>query len=222
MDNRLFAIARLLKNEETVADIGTDHGFLPIFLIENGYSKTVIASDIKEKPLAVAKKNITKKGVANKVLLRLSSGFENYKETEFTAAAIAGMGGDTIAEIIENGKDKIKNKKLVLNPVSKSNVLLTYLNNNGFAVENHFAVEDNKRLYEIIVAKTSRIKKETDIIFDLVGKLDFTNPVNQKLINKKRTTLIKKIKSIEKVERKQEELKKETARLAELNKRMGK
>ena len=103
-NSRLLLVAEMLEYADVVADIGTDHALLPVYLIKNNMAKRVLACDIAEGPLSVAKKNIIKAGVADKVLLRLANGLEKVLPLECNAVTIAGMGGETIAEIIDKAK----------------------------------------------------------------------------------------------------------------------
>ena len=203
MDNRLLFVAKLIDGVNTVCDIGTDHAFLPIYLIENNKAKRVIASDINLAPLNVGQKNVIKAGVADKIELRLSCGFENYKVNEFDLAVIAGMGGETIAEIIDNAKIPL-NMPLILQPMTCCDRLIDYLNDNGFGIIEHIAVKSDGRIYNIIKVIKNGEKNDSPI-FNIVGKLDKTDPVALELLNKKLKSLIKMVNAIKGVERRQQE-----------------
>ena len=220
MDKRLCAIAEYLRGQHTVADIGTDHALLPIFLIKNGYAQKVIASDINEKPLLKGKENLVKQGVADSVELRLCSGLDGFTSDEFNAAVIAGMGAETIIEILEAGKGVLQNKKLVLNPVSKSNLLLNYLNNGEYRVLNHNAVMSGGRIYEIITVKKENAKKNDDPLFNVLGKLDLLDSAAKKLAVKKRAVIKKMADEIKNVAIKSDEYKKAEELLKLLDERI--
>ena len=206
MDNRLLFVAGLINGANTVCDVGTDHALLPIYLIENKKAKRVIASDINAAPLNVGQTNVIKAGVADKIELRLSCGFENYKENEFDLAVIAGMGGETIAEIINKATIPL-NMPLILQPMTCCDRLINFLNSNGFGILEHIAVKSEGRIYNIIkVIKNG--EKSNNPIYNIVGKLDKAEPVANELINKKLKSLIKMAKAIKGVERKQQEYKK--------------
>ena len=206
MDNRLLFVAGLIENVNTVCDIGTDHAFLPIYLIENKKAKRVIASDINAAPLLVGQTNVIKAGVADKIELRLSCGFENYTPKEFDLAVIAGMGGETIAEIINNAKIPLT-MPLILQPMTCSDRLIDYLNANGFGILKHIAVKSEGRIYNIIkVIKNG--EKNNNPIYNIVGKLDKTDEVALELLNKKLKSITKMANAIKGVERKQQEYQK--------------
>ena len=130
---RISAIASLVQKDSHVADIGADHGRLSIYLRQNGIAKSVIATDLRQKPLQNAVKNITAAGVDG-IQTRLCDGFDKICPNEIDTAVIAGMGGEVIAGIIDRAPFIAQNKiKLVLQPMSSAEALRKYLLENGFA-----------------------------------------------------------------------------------------
>ena len=101
---RLSTIASLVPKGAFVCDVGTDHGFLPIFLMESGKARGVIATDINEKPLKKAKENLKKTGTEG-ITLRLCDGLSGIKKGDADTVIIAGMGGEVISGILERGKE---------------------------------------------------------------------------------------------------------------------
>ena len=95
LNKRLIKAAEMLGDVKSVADIGTDHAFLPIYLIREGICERVIACDIAEGPLSVAATNITKYGLLGKIELRLADGLKGLKPMEVRGITILGMGGET-------------------------------------------------------------------------------------------------------------------------------
>ena len=102
LSQRLQAIAQFVPQGAQVADIGTDHGFLPCYLVQCGQADRVIACDINEQPLAVAQKNIADSQVGEKVLTRLGDGLQVIAPGEVNVVTIAGMGGALMAEILND------------------------------------------------------------------------------------------------------------------------
>ena len=92
LSKRLKAVASLVKKGASVADVGTDHGYIPVYLIENDIVSSAIAMDINEKPLASCQALVKSKGLENKIQTRLSNGLENLKRGECDTVIIAGMG----------------------------------------------------------------------------------------------------------------------------------
>ena len=94
--------AELITTCKKLADIGTDHAYIPVYALQNDLAETVVASDINEGPLNNAAKTVKQYGFEDRVVLRLSDGLENIEETEADAVVIAGMGGELIAKIISD------------------------------------------------------------------------------------------------------------------------
>ena len=136
LDSRLSAVASFVRNGRRVADIGTDHGYLIAFLIENGFSPGGIAADINKGPLENARKTLDNAGLSDKAKLILSDGLENIPETECEDIVIAGMGGNLIAEILSSC-EWICNEDLhiIAQPMSHAEVLREYFVNNGFVIQ---------------------------------------------------------------------------------------
>ena len=103
MSDRLVKIASKVDKGSRVADVGTDHGYVPIYLALNGVAESAVAMDVNEGPLDRAQQNIIKMGVADKVSVRLSDGLDKLKEGEADTVIIAGMGGKLTIRILENG-----------------------------------------------------------------------------------------------------------------------
>lgn len=150
---RLKYISELVSDGKKIADIGTDHGYIPISLLLDKKISFAILSDINRGPLNNAKKEVTKNNVQNYVDLRLGSGMETLRDGEVDQVIIAGMGGILISDIIEKKIELSKNlDKLILQPMQAPEELRRYLSKNGFKIiDEHFVREDH-RIYEIIEA----------------------------------------------------------------------
>ncbi len=172
---RLQMVFESVPIDSVVADIGTDHAFLPITLIKNKRAKKVIACDISKGPLAVAEKNVKLSGVSN-IELRLSDGLEAINKGEVQVVTIAGMGGDLISGII-NKAEWLKEcgTRLVLQPMSSADSLREYLYNNRFEILSETAVFDSGRVYSIIVAQYSGKAKKLTYAKKHIGELDKDN-----------------------------------------------
>lgn len=130
-------------------DIGTDHGYLPIWLLQNKKIISAVAADINKEPLASAVQNAKKYNIEIKTVL--SNGFENIEKTDFNCVCIAGMGGELIANIIENGKILIdENDCLILQAMTKASKLREYLFENGFSIESEEAVFHKGKIYSVM------------------------------------------------------------------------
>ena len=151
-DNRLLTCAKLVKGEKAV-DVGTDHGYLAVYLISQGICSKVIACDVNEKPLNAAKKTVEKSGFKDNVEIVLSDGLDNVKSDGVTDVVMAGMGGELIVRLIEKCpwlKDKNNSVNLVLQPMTKSQTLRKWLYDNGFSVAEELACEDGGFVYSVM------------------------------------------------------------------------
>lgn len=154
LDNRLKLCAEMVSGEGTVCDVGTDHAMLAAELINSGKCSRVIASDIKEGPLESARRTVEKYGISDKVEIVLSDGLDNVSLEGVTDVVIAGMGGETIADIIDSCKDLMySDVRLILQPMTKVEELRRRLYYSGYSVEEERAVEDGERLYTVLLAR---------------------------------------------------------------------
>lgn len=145
---RLEAVASFITPGMRVADIGTDHGLLPIYLRMNKVSPIVIASDLRPGPLESAKRNAARIGVDG-ISFRLCSGLTDILPEEADAVVIAGMSGETIQSILEDAGWDWTNKRLVLAANTKHPELLTWLYENGLHVEGEKVPEEHGRVYRV-------------------------------------------------------------------------
>ena len=124
LDNRLKMCAEMVSGKGIACDVGTDHAYLAAELIQSGKCEKVIASDVKVGPLGAAQRTVEKYDIADKVELVRSDGLENVPLEGVSDIVIAGMGGETIVEILHKC-DKLAESdiRLILQPMTKSEVL---------------------------------------------------------------------------------------------------
>lgn len=170
LKNRLYTVSTLVPNGARVADIGCDHGHLPIYLICEGIASFCIASDKKENPLSSAKANIEKVGLC--IETRLGSGLSTIDDGEVDCITIAGMGGEVIASILE-AAPWVKDEKytLVLQPMTSADALRRYLCEKGFSIQREIACVENRKVYSVIKAVYTGDCVIPDEFFCRVGKL---------------------------------------------------
>ena len=150
ISDRLLACAGFVAPGARVADIGCDHGYLSIHLLINGIASSCIASDINEGPLNSAIRNARKFGVSDKVTFHLSDGVRGIPR-DFDTLVCAGMGGDTMVHILEEAPWlKKESYRLVLQCQSKTPMLRTYLNENGWRITKETALRDGRHLYTVM------------------------------------------------------------------------
>ena len=147
---RLIACCEYISQGMRVADIGCDHGYLGIHLLQNEIASFVIASDINEGPLQSAVNNAKKYAVSDKIAFYLSDGARNIPH-DFDALVCAGMGADTIVSILDHAS-WLKNKKyrLILQCQSKTPYLRQYLSDNGYHIEKEKVLRDGRFLYTVM------------------------------------------------------------------------
>lgn len=153
ISKRLSAAAQFVRSGAIVADIGTDHGYLPIFLAEQGKITKAIAADINVGPLNSAKENIRKNNLENIIDTYLTDGLNGIEKYAPTDVVICGMGGELIARIIEDAPFvKDSEIRLVLQPMTMIKELREYLKNGFLTIAEDIVFEDGK-LYQIICAE---------------------------------------------------------------------
>ncbi len=151
---RLQAISDLILPCITLADIGTDHGYVPIYCIKNGLAKTAIACDVRPGPLKIARANIEKFGMSGQIETRLSNGLEKLSPCEADTIVIAGMGGPLILEILNAGMEKIGgNTTLILQPMIAVSEVRRYLCKNGFIILNEALAKEEHKIYNVLAVR---------------------------------------------------------------------
>ena len=149
---RLLACAQLVPPCRRAADVGCDHGYLAIHLLQSGAVESVIASDINEMPLQSALHNAVRYGVREKMSFYLSVGVRNIPR-DFDCLICAGMGGDTMVSILEAAPWLRSDQyTLILQCQSKTPLLRRYLSGNGWAIDRETILRDGKFLYTVIRA----------------------------------------------------------------------
>lgn len=152
LSNRLALAAEFTTDGKIIADIGTDHGSLPIFLVGSGKCPSAVAADLRKGPLESAKSNIEAAGLSDKIVTRLSDGLCGIGPDEFDEAVMAGMGGILICGILENCPYR-NDKAFVLQPMSDPDTVRSWLYANGFDITKEKAVCEGKRVYVVMRAE---------------------------------------------------------------------
>ena len=175
LTHRLSAAASLVKGGGIVADIGTDHGYLPIYLIQSGKIQKAIAADIGKMPLENARKSVAQYELSDKIELRLSDGLNSFSENEVDEIVFAGMGGTLIAEKLKE-TPWIKNSKLhfVFQPQSRAEDLREFLFANGFEIGEEIATREGNRFYIALDASYTGKVCDFTVADCFLGKLPKT------------------------------------------------
>ena len=185
---RLKAIVNMIEKCDSVIDVGTDHGYVPIYLVKNGVIKSAIASDINKGPVEKARNNITLNNASAQISYRLGSGLSTVNNGEAQIAIIAGMGGNLIRGILEADLDLVEQfKYMILQPVQNAEVLREYLYITGYNIIDEEICNDDGKFYEIIKVKYDTKPIILDSIYYEISKilLDKKDPVMQSFIEYK-------------------------------------
>lgn len=172
LSKRLQKAAELVKPNEKLLDIGSDHAYLPIYLVEENIVPEAIAGEVTQLPYENAMEQVRIHGLTEKISTRLGSGFDVLADgEEVGTAVICGMGGALIADIIEKGMQDYKigeNTRLILQPNNNQSALRKLLMEQQFKIDDEVIVKENRKYNEIIVASRSPEVvhySEEDLIF---------------------------------------------------------
>lgn len=187
LSSRLQAIADFVPQNTIVGDIGTDHGYIPVYLIENGIAKKVIATDLSENSLEKIEQFVNERKLENHVDIRLGDGLETLKPFEIDTVVIAGMGGLLIRDILDKDiekRDSITN--FILQPNIATKELRKYLYDNNFEIIDEKLIKEDNKFYEIIFAKKGKSYIEHDIYYDMgINLILNKDPILKKFLEEK-------------------------------------
>ena len=164
ISNRLRTVSSFVRDGAILADIGTDHAYLPIYLALKNRIKSAYASDVNKGPLDRALENIKKFNLEDIISTSIANGLDGIEKFAPTDITICGMGGELIAKIIDSSEYvKNKNVRLILQPMTCVKELREYLQNGFFTIDENVVYEDDK-LYQIIcVEYDAKVHKLSDI-----------------------------------------------------------
>lgn len=160
ISKRLELVASFVPQGAILLDVGSDHAYLPIELVERGKIKSAIAGEVVEGPYQSAVKNVEAHGLKEKIQVRLANGLAAFEEADqVSVITIAGMGGRLIARILEEGLDKLANvERLILQPNNREDDLRIWLQDNGFQIVAESILEEAGKFYEILVVEAGQMK----------------------------------------------------------------
>lgn len=180
LSNRLLEIVNFVPQSSIVADIGTDHGYIPVYLVEQGISNRVIATDISKKSLEKTIEYVRELGLEKNIETRLGDGFKVIKEDEVDTAIIAGMGGILMGDILGESVEVIDSiTHFIFQPMVASCELRRYLVKNGFQIIDEGLAKEDDKFYEIIYARRGKSSEIDEVNYE----------IGQRLIEKKHPLL---------------------------------
>lgn len=169
---RLTQIADFVPIGSVVADIGTDHGFLAIHLIDTGRSPRVVGSDINTGPYHIARRAILSRGLEKQIELRLGDGLKVLTLGEVDVVVLAGMGGHTICDVLTAGQPVLAAiKRLVLQPMRDVVLVRRWLWEHGWGLADEELVHEDRHYYVILAAEPGQEKNDDDFILEVGPRL---------------------------------------------------
>lgn len=154
LDRRLKRVVDFIPVGSILADIGSDHAYVPCYVVQQGIVNRAIAGEVNQGPMEAAKAQVDLIGAADQIDVRLGDGLAVLKEDEATCISICGMGGSLIRSILEAGRDKLGTvERLILQPNVDGQQVREWLLESGFVLAMETIVEENDKVYEILVGE---------------------------------------------------------------------
>jgi len=172
LSERMLMAAKMVRNGSTVADIGTDHAYLPAYLVLGGIVPKALACDVRKGPLDNAKKTVELYGIEDKITLRLSDGFDEIEPFEADDFVMCGMGGTLMEQLVSRAywlKDK--SKRIIVQPQSHAEDIRRFFVENGFEILFEDACIDGGKLYCAMAAEYTGKITEKKASYIYTGEL---------------------------------------------------
>lgn len=175
LSSRLKAVADMVPNGAKICDVGTDHGYVPAYLVQNGICPSAVACDVNVAPLKSCEFLVKECGLSDKIKCVLSNGFDDVDSNDFDVAILAGMGGELISDILSRCSKK-EQKSFIINPMTHSELVRKWLFDNKFEIVRDIVIPDGKHHYNIIFAKYSGFEAQKTISDYYLGEInDFSD-----------------------------------------------
>ncbi len=196
LSKRLQAVADLVTTGNRVCDVGTDHAYIPIFLVQNHRIPAALAMDVNEGPLLRAREHILEEKMDNYIVTRRSDGLKWLKTGEAETIIIAGMGGGLVLRILEESFGKLEAvKELILQPQSDIEQVRRYVEDKGFEIVQNLIVYEDGKYYFMFRCVHSGEQREPNrkIIYDRYGKqlIQQNHPVLRAFLEKEESQLFR-------------------------------
>ncbi len=181
LSERLRTVAGMVTVGNAVCDVGCDHGFVPIYLVQQGISPKVIAMDLREGPLRAAREHVAAYGLEGQIVTRLSDGLHNYEKNEADTLICAGMGGGLMMRILAENREKTDSfRELILQPQSEVEKFRRFLRESGYRILDEEMLREDGKFYQAIRAASAgngECGKEARIDEELCKLQDRYGPV---------------------------------------------
>lgn len=172
LGKRLAVLASFVLPQSCIADIGTDHAYLPIYLCTHGICRAAVAVDVHAGPYQAAKETLRRLGLSDQIALRLGDGLQVVAAGEVDTVIIAGMGGTTMLDILQ-AKPEVTTAltRLILQPMNAAATLRQWLVQHGWYIVQEELVEEDGKLYEIIVAEPGPCESMEEVLYEIGPRL---------------------------------------------------
>lgn len=169
------------------ADIGTDHAYIPIYLVCSGICGRAVCTDIKDGPLRRAAKNIEMYGLQQRIALKKGSGLAPISGMGVGCAIMSGMGGFLICGMLEESKETARSiERFILQPMQEPDEVRKYLYRNDYSICDEKLVKDGNRIYQVMSVTHGRMDLDDEIYFEVGKKLiENRDPLLQEFIGRK-------------------------------------
>lgn len=195
LDARLRCIAELVRPGNRLIDIGSDHAHLPVSLVREGRCPSAIATDVREGPLCNARQNVEAAGLATRIELRLGDGLQPVRPQEGDTLVVAGMGGENIAQILAHCPwVKDAHYQLLLQPMTRPELLRKYLFQNGFAIESEQIVPDGPHDYTVLSVSYTGAQPVDDPVQWVLGAVSL--PEGERYLRRQRRRFEKQLQGL--------------------------
>ncbi len=172
LSERMLMAAKMVRAGNSVADIGTDHAYLPAYLVLNGISPKALACDVRKGPLENARKTVEHYGIEDKITLRLSDGFDEIEPYEAHDFIMCGMGGTLMEQLVSRTNWlKDKTKRIIVQPQSHAEDIRRFFVENGFEILFEDACVDGGKLYCAMAAEYTGEVKQKPVSYIYTGEL---------------------------------------------------
>lgn len=160
LSKRLETVASFVPTGAIVADIGSDHAYLPCYLVHKGIAARAVAGEVVKGPYESAVKQVRTEGLTDKITVRMADGLAAVEEAdEITAVTIAGMGGPLIVSILEKHPQAlISVTRLILQPNIHAKAIREWAMENGWAIQDEVILEEDGKIYEVLVLQRGEMK----------------------------------------------------------------
>lgn len=202
LSERLKTVASFVKVNTILADIGSDHAYLPCFLVHEGVITKAIAGEVVKGPFESAKKQVISEGLQNNIDVRFGNGLEVISDVDnVQTVTIAGMGGPLIASILESGKDKLsKVDTLILQPNIHAKAIREWAIQEQWKIEQEVILEEHDKIYEILVLKKGIMKlSEKELLVGPILSKE-KSPIYQKKWNNELNEWLRIVNELNKIQ----------------------